>query len=116
MKTILGLMAVAAMTSGCATLWPEPVGTHPRAAEIAVYEAFPPSARSYQLVKRVWVDGWTSAYRVPAYPSVEAGAADIRNQAALLGGDAVMNFGCYHKGVDPASAYYCNGNVIRYLN
>lgn len=115
MTKILTVALAGLFVSGCAALFPEPVAMQPRAAEIAVYEAFPPSARSYQLVKRVWVDGWTSAYRIPTYASIEAGAADIRNQAALLGGNAVMNFGCYHKAVDPASAYYCNGNVIKYV-
>ena len=101
--------------AGCSTLWSSTAPDLPQAAQVGVYESFPPSDRDYVLVRRLWVDGWTSALGIPRYASVEAGAADLRNHAALLGGNAIMNFGCYHSAVDPRSDYYCNGNVIRYV-
>ncbi|MEO8204497.1 MAG: hypothetical protein ABI630_11565 [Betaproteobacteria bacterium] len=109
------MTAVAAALAGCATFEPKPAPDMPRAAEIGVYEAFPPIEHEYVLVKRLWGGPWRSAIAVPRYASVAAGAADLRNHAVLLGGDAVMNFACYHAAVDPNSAYYCNGNVIRYV-
>jgi len=101
--------------SGCAYLDPKAAPEQPGSDQVAVYEAFPPDHRPYQLVKRLWVEPWTSAIAVPRYASIEAGAKDLRNHAIALGGDAIVNFGCHHSGVDPRSFYYCNGNVIRFV-
>lgn len=105
----------AIVTTGCAYISPKPAPSQPGADKIAVYEALPPERREFRLVKRLWVGQWTSAIAVPRYPSVAAGADDLRNHAVALGGDAVINFGCYHSRVDPNSSYYCNGNVIKYV-
>lgn len=107
--------AVVIAVSGCAYISPKAAPPQPGAEQVGVYESFPPANRSYVPVKRVWVDSWTTALVVPRYASVEAGVADFRNRAVALGGDAVMNFGCYHSGVDPRSDYYCNGKVIKYV-
>ena len=106
---VLGLFA-----SGCAFFSPR-VGPSPEAEKIGVYEAYPPGNRDYRKVKRLWVEPWASAISVPRYASVEAGAADLRNHAVALGGDAIVNFGCYHSDVNAGSDYYCNGTVIRYV-
>ena len=108
--------AVAGLSvSGCSYLIPKPAPEQAGADRIAVYEALPTDHRPYQLVRRLWVEPWAGAIAVPRYASVEAGAADLRNHAVVLGGDAIMNFGCYHSGVDPRSAYHCNANVIRFV-
>ena len=86
-----------------------------QAGRIGVYESSPPGSRDYRFVTRLWVEPWQSAIRVPRYATVEAGVADLRAQAVALGGDAVINFGCYHADVDPRSDYYCNGTVVRFL-
>ena len=110
------IVAVAGLSvSGCAYLDPKPAPDQPGAERIAVYESFPPDHRPYELVRRLWVEPWASSIAVPRYRSVEAGVADLRNHAVVLGGDAIMNFGCYHSRVDPRSDYYCNGNVIRFV-
>ena len=109
-------VAIAAIgTSGCAYVSPKPAPGQPGADKVAVYETMPTDQREYKLLKRLWVEPWTSAIDVPRYPSVAAGEDDLRNHAVLLGGDAVVNFGCYHSRVDPNSSYYCNGSVIRYV-
>jgi hypothetical protein len=113
LRPLAAVMALLCL-SGCAYLNPKPAPDQAGADRIAVYEALPPDNREYRLVKRLWVDPWTSAIAVPRYASIEAGAADLRNHAVVLGGDAIMNFGCYHSDVDPRSFYYCNGNVIKY--
>ena len=71
-------------------------GFVPGADAIAVYENSPPGSRQYRFVKRLWVESWKSVFDVPHYSSVDAGLADLRNQAAALGGDAIVNFGCYN--------------------
>jgi len=91
----------------------------PTADKIAVYESAPLDKRPYLLVKRIWVASGRSAGLVPTYSSVEEGTTAFRERAAALGGDAVMNFGCYRLDGDapPEShpSLICNGNVIKYL-
>ncbi len=111
----LAVAGLAFGASGCSYISPKPAPSQPGADKIAVFESMPPDRREFRLVKRLWVGQWTSAIAVPRYPSVAAGEDDLRNHAVLLGGDAVVNFGCYHSRVDPNSSYYCNGNVIKYV-
>ena len=120
MNTTLRLTALATgiastLTAGCSLLMPSPAPYVPQADQVGVYEASPPGQRDYRFVKRLWVEPWQSAIRVPRYPTVEAGAADLRNQALALGGDAVVNFGCYHSSEKPDSDYYCNGTAISFV-
>ena len=116
-KTVFTLCAVCVFAAGCSSVTGRPERS-PEADKIAVYEAVPADPRPYRLLKRVWVETWRSAFTVPKYGTIEAGAADLQNQAVALGGDAVMNFGCYRldAGIPPGSrvALVCNGNVIRY--
>jgi hypothetical protein len=89
------------------------------AGKIAVYESIPLDPRPYQLVKRIWVASARSASLVPTYGSADEGAAAFRDRAAALGGDAVMNFGCYqldgYAAPESHPSLICNGNVIKYL-
>jgi hypothetical protein len=106
------------MLTGCSMLSgrndPSPESAA-QAERIDLYEAAPPGARDYRFVSRLWVEPRQSAARVPRYASVEAGVADLRNRAVDLGGDAIVNFACFHSDVDPKSDYYCNGTVIKYV-
>ena len=115
LRLALAVAAAAFGASGCAYFSPKMAPEQPQAGQIAVYEAFPPTMREYRLVKRLWVEPWSSAIAVPLYPSVGAGAADLRSHAVALGGDAIMNFACSHTRVDPRSDYYCNGTVIKFV-
>ncbi len=109
------LCAIGALVSGCSSM----AGPPKEADRIAVYESVPLDNRPYQLVKRIFVASARSAALVPTYSSAGEGAAALRSRAAALGGDAVMNFGCYPLDGDAAPAsqpsLVCNGNVIRYL-
>ena len=111
------LCVLCLFTAGCGSL---PGRTeHSAAADrIAVYEGVPAGYRQYRVVKRVWSESWRSAFAVPVYGSIEDGANDLRGQAVALGGEAIMNFGCYR--FDPGiltpsrTGLVCNGNVIKY--
>ncbi len=112
------LCVLCIFTAGCTNLDHRP--ERPAEADkIGVYETVPPGYRQYRLVRRVWTESWRSAFSVPVYGSIEEGASDLQTQAALLGGDAVMNFGCYR--FDPGiptpsrTGWVCNGNVIRFV-
>ena len=115
LRRVLAFAAIAFGASGCAYFQPQPIAAQPQAEKVPVYEALPPDNKAFQLVKRLMAGPWTSAIAVPRYPSVAAGAEDLRNRAVALGGDAVTNFGCYRSRVDLNSDYYCNGNVIKYV-
>jgi hypothetical protein len=114
-NALFTLCAICTFLPGCSSM----AGPAKEADKIAVYEAVPLDKRAYQLVKRIWVASGRSAGIVPAYSSAEEGASAFRDRAAALGGDAVMNFGCYQLDGDAAPASHpsliCNGNVIRYL-
>jgi len=112
---LAAVVAAVAGLSGCSYISPKPVPAQAGADKVAVYEALPPDRRNFSLVKRLNAGPWTSAIAVPRYPSVAAGEDDLRNLAVALGGDAVINFGCYHSRVDRNSDYYCNGNVIKFV-
>lgn len=89
------------------------------ADKIAVYQGVPRDPRSYELVKRIWAEKWRSSLWVPSFGSEEDAMSDLRNQAVSLGGDAIMNFGCYRRDADIPHAerpnLLCNGNVIKYV-
>lgn len=112
----LAAVLMLVLASGCAFMSPSRAPSSPQAAQVGVYEASPPGDKPYKFVRRLWVEPWSSAFSLPQYESVAAGADDLRNQAVALGGDAVVNFGCYHSSERPQSRYYCNGTVIRYVN
>jgi len=115
--TIFAISALAVSAAGC-TGFGTHTGTAPEADKVAVYEASPPGSRNYVLVKRIWSPSWRSALWVPGYSSVAEAAADFRNQALALGGDAVINFNCarYDATIPPESnpTLFCNGNVIKH--
>jgi hypothetical protein len=114
-NTVLSLCALGTLAAGCSSMPLPSEG----ADKIAVYEAEPPDRRPYRLVKRIWVTTWRSVAMVPTYRSVEEGTADLRNQAVVLGGDAIMNFGCYRFdasiALESRPKMICNGNVIKFL-
>ncbi len=112
-RTVFALALAAGLASGCSSLVErvEPVA---QADRIGVYESAPPGKKPYVSVGRIWAGQWKTAFGPPRYATAEAGAADLRNQAVALGGNAVMNFGCYR--LDPASKpdLACNGTVVKF--
>ena len=103
-----------ATLAGCSGLVAQ-VDPVPQSDQINVYEAMPPGPRNYRFVKRLWIEPWKSAFDVPHYASVEAGTADLRNQAVALGGDAIINFACYRLNPARKPDLVCNGTVIKYV-
>jgi hypothetical protein len=117
LSMILAVSAICASAAGCSSVGTSP-GPAAGADRIPIYDSEPPRYRSYGLVKRLWVTSWSSAGVVPGFRSVEEGSADLRNQAAALGGDAVIHFNCTRldPGVPPESSpkLICNGKIIKY--
>ena len=104
------LLASLSLLAACATRAPmAPVSPD----QVTIHESVASAPPRYQVIKRLWVGSWISAIGVPRYASVDEAMAAFRGHAADLGGNGVINFGCYHP-VD-SERYICNGTVVRFL-
>lgn len=112
LATVATLFSIAGCSSFGSRSEPSPDAVA-QAGRIGVYESSPPGPQDYRFVTRLWVEPWRSALDFPRYRSVEAGVADLRAEAVALGGDAIVNFGCYHIAVSPDSDLVCNGTVVK---
>ena len=106
---LFSAFTLAAALAGCAT----PPEITP-ADKIPVYESVTGSPRVASVVKRLWVDSWVTAISVPSYRSADDAAADLKEQASALGGNGIINFGCYRLTDDPDALLGCNGTVVRF--
>ena len=84
------------------------------ADKVTLHESAVSAPSSYKVIKRVWVGDWRSAFGVPSYATREEGAAAFRDIAAGLGGNGVINFGCYRKSEKDDASFACNGTVVRF--
>jgi hypothetical protein len=97
--------------SACATQAPmAPVNPE----QVAIHESVLSAPPRYEIVKRLWIESWSSAFMTPTYSSREEAMADFRREAANRGGNGVINFGCYRLPVD-GDRLKCNGTVVRFL-
>ncbi|HUK05683.1 MAG TPA: hypothetical protein VLV90_11450 [Burkholderiales bacterium] len=110
MRCSIPIVLAALALAGCASSYaPVPV------EQVAVHESQTSIPPNYRILKRIWVDSWASAVFVPTYASTEEAARSMRQQAADLGGNAVINFACYRWiGWPRDGAFGCNGTVVRY--
>ncbi len=116
-RLALSIMALSVLSalSACATQTPiAPVNPD----QVSIHESVLSAPQRYVIVRRLWIESWTSAFMVPTYSSNGEAMADFRRHAASLGGNGVINFGCYNKVASPApppgSPLYCNGTVVRF--
>lgn len=96
---------LALLAAGCASTAPVPVG------EVKVHESQTSVPPGYKVIARVWVDSWASNLLVPTYASREEAAQAMREKAAALGGNGVINFACYRKHDERSLG--CNGTVVK---
>lgn len=86
--------------------------------KVAIHESVTSAPVRYQVIKRLWVGSWVSAFTVPTYRSREQAEAAFRDHAARLGGNGVINFGCYNRVISPnppaGSRLSCNGTVVKF--
>lgn len=90
-----------------------PAGAH----AIPIHESVTSTTSRYEIVRRLWTESWRSPFAVPGYASHEEAVAAFREHAASLGGNGVINFGCYRlPGVfGSGSRLACNGTIVRFL-
>jgi len=101
---------------GCAT--PAPTGGAPVAAsKVTIHESQTDVPQRYEILKRLWTESLASATWVPYYDTVDEAKAAFRAQAESMGGNAVINFGCYPLtgGLFSRRPLACNGTIVRFL-
>ena len=97
--------------SACATQAPvAPVS----AEKVSIHDSVLSAPPRYQVIERLWVGSWSSAFLTPSYSSRDEAMADFRREAADRGGNGVINFGCYPVPVN-SDRLKCNGTVVRFL-
>ena len=112
-KTVISRFAAACVTAsvlvflGCATSGSDEVRLY-RAAELRQGE--------YETVSRLWVEAGRSAFWAPSHSSEEDGVAALRDKAAALGANGLINIACYR---DPglfsvgSESFVCYGKAIK---
>jgi len=65
------------------------------AEEVKVYRPAQLKPGEYETVARLWVETWRPRFRVPTYDSPEEGIDALRDKAAALGANGLINIGCY---------------------
>ena len=108
------VLFLLACLPACATQAPMAPGN---VDQVSIHESVVSAPPRYEVVKRLWTGSWRSALWLPGYASREDAMADFRGQAASLGGNGVINFGCYRlPGVSGnGTRLACNGTIVRFL-
>jgi hypothetical protein len=106
----------ACVLSGCAGV-PQ-TGVQGRATEVKIYESNKLAAGQYEVVSRLWVDSWRSAFWLPTFPSEAEGIASLQTEAGRVGADGLINVICIDQGPskwssNPVPRILCYGNAIR---
>jgi hypothetical protein len=66
----------------------------PGAEHVKIYDPADLAPDRYQVVKRLWVESWRSAFRVPAHADTGAAVAELQAEAARVGANALLNLVC----------------------
>jgi hypothetical protein len=82
----ISMVLSAAVLAGCASL---------KAEDVKVYTPAQLKQGEYETVKRLWVETWRTPFWVPSYSSREDGIAAMRDKAAALGANGLINVDCY---------------------
>jgi len=89
-----------------------------RVPQLRIYTFGEIGMSRYDVVGRLPVESWRTAFRLPTFPSQEQGIAALQTEAAKLGADGLLNVSCLDqvRGQWPSStepAFLCYGIAIR---
>jgi hypothetical protein len=116
MVTVIAMKAfLVAGLVGAFAVSPVTLGQSSVNDKVPVYDATQVAFDRYTVVKRLWVEGWRSAFWIPGHASEEAARQSLVSEAARLGADGVVNLQCLSRTdslLRPA-AYYCYGDAIK---
>jgi len=106
MCKLLASLAVAAALSACASTRPE---------DVRIYGPAELEQGKYEPVARIWVESWRTAFWVPGYSSRNDGIAALRDKAASLNANGLINVDCYGDSglFGGRDAYTCYGKAIK---
>ena len=62
--------------------------------DVRIYEPGNLTRDRYDVVTRLWVESWRSAFHVPGHSDQAAAIAELRAEAARLGANALTNVAC----------------------
>lgn len=88
------------MTNRKAVVWAALVAvglqcTAASAEDVKVYRPAQLKPGEYETVARLWVESWRTLAWLPTYDSPEKGIEALRDKAAGLGANGLINVGCY---------------------
>jgi hypothetical protein len=84
--------------------------------QVSIHQSVTSAPVRYEVIKRLWIESWSSAFGTPSYSSQNEAEEAFRQKAASLGGNGVINFGCYSKpGIFGSTYLGCNGTVVKFL-
>jgi uncharacterized protein YbjQ (UPF0145 family) len=114
-RTLLAAIAVCAL-AGCASAPQNNAAARPD--DVRIYGLGQIAASSYDVVSHIWADSWRSAYGMPLHASEAQGVASLRDEAARVGANGLVNVVCLDQGranwwASPAPAYLCYGVAVR---
>ena len=97
----------AAVLSACASTT--------KSEDVKIYSPAELKQGDYQTVARIWMDSRRTALWVPTYASREKGMAALKDKAASLDANGLINVDCYgDSGLFGGSeAFTCYGKAIR---
>ena len=108
MKRFALLTAVisVAILSACATT---------KSEDVRIYSPAELRQGTYDTVARVWVDSWRTAFWVPSHSSRDDGVAALKDEAAALDANGLINVDCHgDRGLFGGSeAFTCYGKAIK---
>jgi|SRR5690348_4499594 len=103
---LLAALALAVGLSACATT---------KSEDIKIYSPAQLRQGEYKTVARIWVESWRTAFWVPTYSSRDDGIAALRDKAASLDANGLINVACYGDTgwFGGSEAFTCYGKAIK---
>ena len=90
----LSLLIAGAISLGCGYPTIARADTEGQPTAVQVYELNPFVGHSYEIVGRLWIGSWRSAFGVTTYPKKEDAIAAMQTEAARLNADALVSVSC----------------------
>ena len=112
---ILRTASAAALLSLCACTYFTKSAPVASTGAVPIYDSTQIALDRYTVLKRLGVEDWESAFRIPGYKDLETAQTALVNEAGRLGADGVINVACFDQTdriFNPAG-YFCYGNAIR---
>ena len=105
------IVAALALLIGYISIAAAQGGAGPR-----VYQVGEITFDRYTVLERIWVGSWRSAFSVPTRADEQGAVAALKEEAARLGADGMVNLHCLNDesgGLFGGKGHYCYANAIK---